>query len=112
LQATPATTEDFTYRLVGLAWTGASDAQRASPVRDLRGLQRPNGGWAQLPRMEPDAYATGEALVALHEAGDVPVTDPAWRKGLQYLMSTQNPDGSWRVHTRMVSPAQVSPPYF
>ena len=42
----------------------------------------------------------------------MPVTDPAWRKGLQYLMSTQNPDGSWRVHTRMVSPAQVSPPYF
>jgi hypothetical protein len=27
-------------------------------------------------------------------------------------MSTQNPDGSWHVRTRMVSPAHVSPPYF
>jgi len=110
-QAKPLTTEDFTYRLIGLAWTGASDVERAGAVRELRALQRPNGGWAQLPRMEPDAYATGEALVAL-EAGGVPVTDSAWRKGLQFLMSTQKPDGSWMVKSRMVSPAQVSPPYF
>jgi ankyrin repeat protein len=112
LHAAPATTEDFTYRLIGLAWTGASENERAAAVRDLRRLQRTNGGWAQLTRMETDAYATGEALVALNEAGGVPSSDPAWRKGLQYLMSTQNPDGSWHVRTRMVSPAQVSPPYF
>ncbi len=112
LRASPETTEDYTYRLMGLAWAGASAVERASAVRGLRRLQRSNGGWAQLPRMEPDAYATGEALVALHDSGEVPVTDPAWRKGLKYLMSTQNPDGSWRVRTRMVSPAQVSPPYF
>lgn len=112
LQATPQTTEDFTFRLFGLAWTNASDAQRAAAVRDLLGLQRADGGWAQLPRMAPDAYATAEVLVALNQAGGVPTSDPAWRKGLQYLMSTQNPDGSWHVRTRMVSPAHVSPPYF
>jgi ankyrin repeat protein len=112
LQATPATTEDYTYRLVGLAWTGASAAQRAAAVSELRALQRTDGGWGQLPRRESDAYATGEALVALAEAGNVPPTDAGWRKGLRYLLSTQNPDGSWRVATRMVTPAQVSPPYF
>ncbi len=112
LRTTPETTEDFTFRLFGLAWANSSGARRAAAVRDLLGMQRANGGWAQLPHMEPDAYATGEVLVALNEAGGVSTTDPAWRKGLQYLMSTQNPDGSWRVHTRMVSPAQVSPPYF
>lgn len=111
LKAAPETTEDSTYRLIGLVWTGASPAESAGAVHDLLALQRPDGGWAQLPRMEPDAYATGEALVALHEGG-VPVTGAAWRKGLNWLLSHQNPDGSWRVRTRMVSPAQVSPPYF
>ena len=112
LQTRPVTTEDYTFRLQGLAWTGASAAERANAVQELRALQRSDGGWAQLPRMEPDAYATGEALVALAEAGNVPPTDPDWRKGLRYLLSTRNPDGSWRVRTRMVTPAQVSPPYF
>ena len=77
----------------------------------LRQLQRPDGGWSQLPDRDADAYSTGEALVALNEAG-VSVTDPAWQKGLRWLLSTQNPDGSWHVATRQVSPAQVSPPYF
>jgi ankyrin repeat protein len=112
LQATPLTTEDFTFRLFGLSWTGSSDSQRAAAVRDLTGMQRANGGWAQLPRMEPDAYATAEVLVALNEAGGIETSDPAWRKGLKYVVSTQNPDGSWRVRSRMVSPAHVSPPYF
>ncbi len=111
LKSAPQTTEDYTYRLFGLVWTGAAPAARAAAVRDLMALQRRDGGWAQLPRMEPDAYATGEVLVALHEGG-VPATDAAWRKGLNWLISSQNPDGSWRVHTRMVSPAKVSPPYF
>jgi ankyrin repeat protein len=62
--------------------------------------------------LQPDAYSTGEALVALNEAGGVAVTDPAWQKGLQYLLSAQQADGSWHVHTRMVSPAPVSPSYF
>lgn len=112
LQAKPATNEDFTFRLFGLAWTNASDAQRSAAAKDLLNMQRAGGGWAQLPRMAPDAYATAEVLVALNQAGGVPATDPAWRKGLKFLMSTQNPDGSWHVQSRMVSPAQVSPPYF
>jgi ankyrin repeat protein len=61
--------------------------------------------------MQSDAYSTGEALVALHEAGGVEVTNPAWQKGLHFLLSTQEADGSWHVHTRMLSPAAVSPPY-
>jgi hypothetical protein len=38
-------------------------------------------------------------------------TDPAWQKGLQYLLSTQDKQGAWRVRTRQVSPAPVSPVY-
>jgi ankyrin repeat protein len=32
--------------------------------------------------------------------------------GSFFLVSTQAKDGTWRVHTRMISPAQVSPEYF
>jgi ankyrin repeat protein len=81
-------------------------------VRELVALQKPNGGWSQLPHMQPDAYATGEVLVALYETGGIPLTDPVWQKGLQYLISTQDDSGAWRVSTRMISPAPVSPPYF
>ena len=35
-----------------------------------------------------------------------------WSAGLKFLLSTQAPDGTWRVHTRMISPAPVSPEYF
>ncbi len=108
----PVETEDFTFRLFGLYWAEATPTERRRAARELLALQRPDGGWAQLPHMKPDAYSTGEALVALHEAGEVPITDPAWQKGLNYLISTQAADGTWHVRTRMVSPAPVSPQYF
>ena len=40
------------------------------------------------------------------------MSDPAWQKGLKFLVSTQARDGTWRVRTRMISPAEVSPEYF
>jgi ankyrin repeat protein len=111
LAAQPRTTEDHSYRLFGLYWAGASVAERAKATKELLALQRADGGWGQLPRLQSDAYSTGEALVALAEAG-MPVTDPAWQKGLQHLISTQDDHGVWHVRTRMLSPAPVSPPYF
>jgi len=111
LSAQPHDTEDYTSRLFGLYWAGASAAELGRATHDLLALQRPNGGWAQLPHMEPDAYSTGQALVALNEAGGIPVSDAAWHRGLQFLLSTQDDPGSWHVHTRMLSPAPVSPAY-
>ena len=107
----PASTEDATFRLLGLVWAGASPDEIGAAQRDLLALQKPAGGWPQLPPYEADAYSTGEALYALHEAG-VPATDAAWRKGLKFLVSTEARDGTWRVRTRMLSPAEVSPTYF
>jgi ankyrin repeat protein len=112
LTAEPRETEDYTFRLLGLLWAGASAGERSRAARDLIELQKVDGGWSQLPHMQPDAYATGEALMALHEAGGLPVSSPVWQKGLQYLLSTQDSMGAWRVRTRMISPAPVSPPYF
>ena len=64
--------------------------------------QKPDGGWAQLPGLNSDAYATGMVLVALHEAGNVTPDDPIYQRGLKYLLETQEPDGSWLVHKRAV----------
>ncbi len=107
----PASTEDAAFRLMGLVWASASEDQKAAAERDLLAFQKPAGGWAQLLRYEPDAYSTGEALFALREAG-MSTSEPVFRKGLRYLISTQASDGTWRVHTRMISPAEVSPKYF
>jgi N-acyl-D-amino-acid deacylase len=112
LNTHPASTEDYTYRLLGLHWAGATTAEKEPAMRELAALQRPDGGWAQLPRMQSDAYATGEALVALKEAGSLNPKDPAFTKGIDFLLKSQAADGSWHVATRMVSPAHVSPPYF
>ena len=107
----PHSTEDSAFRLLGLVWAGASSEDVASARRDLWKRQRPGGGWPQLPAYPADAYSTGEALYALHESGTA-ATDVAWRRGIAFLLSSQAADGTWHAQTRMISPAEVSPPYF
>jgi len=113
VETKPRSTEDAAFRLMGLTWAGLEPASReiAAATNDLLGMQKPDGGWAQLPAYQSDAYSSGEALFALREAG-VAVASPALQKGLKFLLSSQARDGSWRVHSRMLSPAEVSPPYF
>ena len=107
----PQSTEDASYRLMGLVWASASKEELAQASRDLVAMELPSGGWPQTPRYPADAYSTGEALFALAQAG-MEASDPAWRKGAQFLISSQADDGTWHVRTRMVSPADISPPYF
>jgi ankyrin repeat protein len=107
----PVTTEDASFRLLGLAWSDASDEQIARARQDLIVMQQPDGGWAQLKGYSTDAYSTGEALFALEESG-MDVSASAISKGFRFLISTKAADGSWHVRTRMLSPADVSPKYF
>jgi ankyrin repeat protein len=97
--ATPANTEDATFQLLGLTWSRAPAASRRAAVNALLAAQRADGGWSQLEYRASDAYATGQVLVALHEAG-VSAQSPAWQRGVRYLLDTQLVDGSWLVHTR------------
>jgi hypothetical protein len=69
----------------------------------LAAEQRPDGGWAQLPTMAPDAYATGEALVALAESGAIKTGDAVYQRGVRFLLKTQFEDGSWFVRTRAIA---------
>ena len=103
-KARPQTTEDRVFHLLGLRWAGLN-SRHAIIGRGVRGLlatQRPDGGWAQLPSLASDAYATGQALVALREAGGLRATDPAFKRGIAFLLSTQLEDGSWYVRSRAI----------
>jgi N-acyl-D-amino-acid deacylase len=97
--ATPRTTEDRAMQLLGLAWTHvpADVIRRSADV--LVAMQQQDGGWAQLSGLETDAYATGQALVALQTAG-IAVSSPAYQRGVAYLLRTQHADGSWLVRSR------------
>ncbi len=107
VKAEPRTHDDRIWRLLGLAWAAADQNATRKALRELLAVQRSDGGWSDLPTMESDAYATGRALVALHTAG-LPVTDPAYKRGVQFLLNTQTEDGSWFVKTR----ALALQPYF
>lgn len=95
-------TEERAFRLLGLSWANAERDLIKQVGRELLAVQRPDGGWAQTREMTSDAYATGQALVALRGSRAVEPTDPAYRKGLEYLLRTQIEDGSWFVETRSV----------
>jgi squalene cyclase len=104
----PRTTDDKVFRLWGLHWALADGEEQKKAVRQLLGEQRAEGGWAQQENMPSDAYATGLVLYALHRAGGVAVTDPAYRRGVEYLLKTQREDGSWFVKSHAIP----SNPYF
>ena len=108
----PADTEERAMQLLGLSWIGTPSAALEPPVRALVAAQRADGGWAQLPRLGSDAYATGQALVALQRAGGLDAGHPSVQRGLAYLLSQQRQDGSWLVETRLHEQDLVSPQYF
>jgi hypothetical protein len=97
--ATPSSTQDEAFKLLGLVWSKVPASEIADQVKRLLTLQRPDGGWAQLPTMTPDAYATGQALYALHVSGASPASQ-ALRNGVSYLLRTQLADGTWFVRSR------------
>ena len=103
-------TEDRTYQLLGLAWAGAERSLLARLSQELAETQQNDGGWHSIAGRGSDAYSTGQALVALHEAGEMATTDPVWRRGVEFLLRTQAADGTWHVRTRL--PPWVSPPYY
>ena len=102
MNARATATEERAFRLLGLWWADASKEVVNRAARDLLAGQRADGGWAQLETMGSDAYATGEALVALRESGTSAANDRAYRRGLEFLLRTQIDDGSWLVETGAV----------
>jgi hypothetical protein len=93
-------TEDRVFRLRAVQEFGCPTADVQAAAADLIRTQRPDGGWAQRDGMESDAYATGTALVALHQAAALATEDAVYQRGMRYLLATQLEDGSWHVRSR------------
>ena len=107
-QAQPISTEDHAFKILGLIWGGGSQAAIRKTADALMALQQPDGGWGQRSSLASDAYATGQALMALRESKAVAVDNSSYRRGIQFLLGSQLEDGSWYVRTRAL-PLQ---PYF
>ena len=97
--AKSANNQDRIWRLIGLAWAGLDRTAIEQAVRELRATQRTNGGWSDFPSTESNAFVTGESLVALR-LGGMAASDPVLQKGVQFLLKSQQADGSWHVKTR------------
>jgi ankyrin repeat protein len=96
----PATHQDLAHKIMGLAWSGAPQSVLSDDVARLVALQRADGGWAQLPNLDSDAWATGQSLVALRLIGRSAATAAAAKRGVDFLLRTQFEDGSWYVQSR------------
>jgi hypothetical protein len=106
--AAPVTTEDHAFQVLGLKWGGGSRETMRKIASQLLRLQRSDGGWGQIPQLSSDAYATGQALVALLESAIISPRHTQYQRGVEYLLRSQMEDGSWFVRTR----APSFQPYF
>lgn len=91
--------EDHNARLWGLYLLGAEPDAISKARETVLSGQRDDGGWGQLATMPSDAYGTGQTLYILHATG-LPTIDAAYQRGLKFLLSTRQLDGSWLVKTR------------
>jgi N-acyl-D-amino-acid deacylase len=105
LEARPKDTEDRVGRLRGLAFAARDTEAFREAREELLHAQNEDGSWSQLPSEEGDAYATATVMLALRAAG-VKADDPAYVRGAEYLLKTQDASGAWVVETRS-RPVQV-----
>src|SRR5271166_280125 len=69
-------------------------------IDELFALQRADGGWSQtIPELKSDAFATGQTLYVLSLAG-FRAERPEIKRGMDFLVATQKPDGSWPMISR------------
>ncbi len=69
-------------------------------IDDLLASQRADGGWSQtVPEPKSDAFATGQTLYVLSLVG-YSAERPEIKRGIDFLVATQLPDGSWPMISR------------
>ena len=102
IKTIPENNEERIFQLLGLKWINGDKIFIHQQAKKLLATQHEDGGWSQLPTLESDSYATGQALYALYETGQLKTNDPAFEKGIAFLLKTQYEDGSWKVKSRSI----------
>jgi len=92
--------QDRVLKVILGARRGKQGQALQATVDDLLTLQRADGGWSQtVPEPTSDAFATGQTLYALSLAG-LTAERKEIRRGIDFLVATQKPDGSWPMASR------------
>jgi len=102
IKTIPENNEERIFQLLGLKWINGDKNFIHQQAKKLLATQHEDGGWSQLPTLESDSYATGQALYSLYETGQLKTNDPAFEKGIAFLLKTQYEDGSWKVKSRSI----------
>ncbi|MDQ7822852.1 MAG: VWA domain-containing protein [Candidatus Eremiobacteraeota bacterium] len=105
------TTQDAVFQVIGLAALDREESRRAlkNSVLHLYSLQKPDGGWSEVPGLGSNGYATGQALYALKSAG-ASIADERFSRGVEYLLGTQQVFGSWAsMNSQSKRPSDYAP---
>ena len=102
VKTVPENNEERIFQILGLKWANGDKIFITQQAKKLLATQREDGGWSQLPTLESDSYATGQALYALYESGLLKTDDPSFQRGISFLLKTQDKDGSWKVKSRSI----------
>lgn len=78
----------------------STQRQRQQSLRLLRTWQTSEGGWGPYAKSPPEIFDTAIALLALTEVNKEAGVDDLIRRGRVFLVSQQQPDGSWIETTR------------
>ncbi|MBT4694446.1 MAG: hypothetical protein HOB73_13985 [Planctomycetaceae bacterium] len=100
LKSKTVDTEDRVFQLRALFVAQAEKSTQRAFADKLIATQRSDGGWAQKDDMMSDAYATGTVLACLVQTGHLASASAGYQRGLQFLLQSQKPDGSWLVESR------------
>jgi hypothetical protein len=92
--------QDKVMKVLMATRSGKSRAAMQITIDELLTLQRADGGWSQtVPEPRSDAFATGQTLYVLSLAGYT-AERPEIKRGMEFLVATQTPDGSWPMISR------------
>jgi hypothetical protein len=77
-----------------------ADAQRRQCLALIRKGEAKDGGWGPYTTSPPESFDTAVVVLALARLPDAPDVKDMLRRGISYLLSAQQEEGSWKESTR------------